>query len=131
MRKHRFLDAEGAIEAVDWTLVATVSSDNSELGPGKIGAGVARTSTRMAWFPEAGGYVETRVLDRQALAALGEITGPAVIEDPDSTAVILPGDAARISQAGHLVIDITSAPNPKFAHIVPRVRPRTSGSRGH
>jgi quercetin dioxygenase-like cupin family protein len=24
-----------------------------------------------------------------------------------------------------------SAPNPKFAHIVPRVRPRTSGSKGH
>jgi quercetin dioxygenase-like cupin family protein len=24
-----------------------------------------------------------------------------------------------------------SAPNPKFAHIVPSVRPRTSGSKGH
>jgi len=106
MRKHRFLDAEGTIEAVDWTLVATVASENAKLGPGKIGAGVARTGTRRAWFPEAGGYVETRVLDRQALAALGQITGPAVIEDPDSTAVILPGDVARISQAGHLVIDI-------------------------
>jgi len=110
MRKHRFLDAEGTIEAVDWTLVATVSSDNSELGPGKIGAGVARTGTRRAWFPEAGGYVATRILDRQALAALGQITGPAIIEDPDSTAVILPGDAGRISQAGHLVIDIAGGP---------------------
>jgi N-methylhydantoinase A len=110
MRKHRFLDPEGTIEAVDWTLVATVSSDNSALGPGKIGAGVARTGTRRAWFPEAGGYVETRVLDRQALAALGQITGPAIVEDPDSTAVILPDDVARISQTGHLVIDIARGP---------------------
>jgi N-methylhydantoinase A len=110
MRKHRFLDAEGTIEAVDWTLVATVSSETSGLGPAKIGAEAARAGTRKAWFPEAGGYVETRVLDRKALAALGQITGPAIIEDPDSTAVILPGDAARISNAGHLIIDIAGGP---------------------
>jgi N-methylhydantoinase A len=111
VRKHRFLDAEGTIEAVDWTLVATVSSETSELGPAKIGAGGARAGTRKAWFPEAGGYVEARVLNRQALAALGQITGPAIIEDPDSTAVILPGDAARISRAGHLIIDIAGGPS--------------------
>jgi N-methylhydantoinase A len=117
MRKHRFLDAEGTIEAVDWTLVATVSSEAAELGPAKIGAGGTRAGTRKAWFPEAGGYVEARVLNRQALAALGQITGPAIIEDPDSTAIILPGDAARISRAGHLIIDIASAPNPKFSDV--------------
>ena len=106
MRKHRFLDADGKIEAVDWTLVATVVSGNAEAGLGKTGVGAPRTGTRKAWFPEAGGYVETSVLDRQALAALGGITGPAIVEDPDSTAVILPGDVARISGAGHLIIDI-------------------------
>jgi N-methylhydantoinase A len=110
MRKHRFLDAEGTIEAVDWTLAAIVASGHSKVGLGKIGAGVARTGARKVWFPEAGGTVEASVLDRQALAALGQITGPAVIEDPDSTAVILPGDVARISQAGHLVIDIAGRP---------------------
>jgi N-methylhydantoinase A len=110
LRKHRFLDAEGTIEAVDWTLVATVASETSGLAPARIGAGGARAGTREAWFPEAGGYVEARALDRQALAALGQITGPAIIEDPDSTAIILPGDAARISQAGHLIIDIAGGP---------------------
>jgi N-methylhydantoinase A/oxoprolinase/acetone carboxylase beta subunit len=106
VRKHRFLDAEGTIEAVDWTLVATVSSKTSELGPAKMEAGGARAGTRKAWFPEAGGYVEATILNRQALAALRQITGPAIIEDPDSTAVILPGDVARIGPAGHLIIDI-------------------------
>jgi N-methylhydantoinase A len=106
MRKHRFLDAEGTIEAVDWTLVAIVSSGKSKVELGKIRTGIARTGMRRAWFPEAGGYVETSVLDRQALAALGQMTGPAVVEDPDSTAVILPGDVARVSEAGHLIIDV-------------------------
>jgi len=73
--------------------------------------GGTRAGTRKAWFPEAGGYVEARVLTRQALAALGQITGPAIIEDPDSTAIILPGDAARISHAGHLIIDIAGGPS--------------------
>ena len=107
MRKHRFLDAEGSIEAVDWTLVATVASHNSEIRFGKMTVdGAARASVRKVWFPELRGYVETRILDRRALLAEGQIIGPAIIEDPDSTAVILPGDVARISQAGHLIVDI-------------------------
>jgi N-methylhydantoinase A len=112
MRKHRFLDAEGSIEAVDWTLVAIAASDNAEARHRKVEAGIGRTGTRRAWFPEGGGYVETSVLDRQALAGLGHITGPAIVEDPDSTAVILPGDVARISGAGHLIIDIASGVAP-------------------
>ena len=68
-----------------------------------------RRGTRRAWFPEAGGYVDTTMLDRKALASCGEIKGPAIIEDPDSTAVILPGDVARMSSAGNIMIDIAAA----------------------
>ena len=110
MRKHRFLDAEGAIEAVDWTLVATVHLEQAHAGLGKeVGASAPRSGTRRAWFPEAGGYTETPVIDRHALSVRGKITGPAIIEDPDSTAVILPGDVARISHAGNIVIDTSGA----------------------
>jgi N-methylhydantoinase A/oxoprolinase/acetone carboxylase beta subunit len=49
------------------------------------------------------------VLDRKALASRGAIAGPAIIEDPDSTAVILPGDLARMSSAGNIMIDIAAA----------------------
>jgi N-methylhydantoinase A len=107
MRKHRFLDAKGAIEAVDWTLVATIASGAVNTGLAKMKARTpARTGKRHAWFPEAGGYVETSVLDRRALAEHGQIIGPAIIEDPDCTAVVLPGDVARISPAGHLLVAI-------------------------
>ena len=111
LQKHKFLDPEARIEAVDWTLVATLPS-------GREGAPMARPPTsaiaadgpgrgvRPAWFPEAGGYVETPIIDRQAISSGTEVTGPAIIEDPDSTTVVLPGDVARISAAGHLIIEI-------------------------
>jgi N-methylhydantoinase A len=109
MRKHRFLDAEGAIEAVDWTLVAAIDFDRAHAGLGRTMQGAPRSGMRRAWFPETGGYGDTPVVDRRTLAARGRIAGPAIIEDPDSTAVILPGDIARISEAGNVIIDIGGA----------------------
>jgi N-methylhydantoinase A len=113
-RKHKFLDPDAVIEAVDWTLVATVPAEDR--GAGGIGIGQGgdepaderriRPLTRMAWFPEAGGYTETRILTRRDLVDGVVIAGPAIIEDPDSTTVVLPGDLARISAAGHLIIEI-------------------------
>jgi N-methylhydantoinase A len=107
-RKHRWSEPGAAVEAVDWTLVATVPNPQRSalklMGAGDAGAG--RHSVRKAWFPEAGGYVDTQVVDRRELAQRGSITGPAVIEDPDCTAVVLPGNVARISAAGNLRIDL-------------------------
>ena len=116
LQKHKFLDPQAHIEAVDWTLVATLPSGHEDAPmarpPEAAGAsttaasGPVRGGSRPAWFPEAGGYVETRIIDRQTLAADTEVSGPAIVEDPDSTTVILPGDVARISAAGHLIIEI-------------------------
>ena len=48
------------------------------------------------------------MVDRNALANGATIKGPAIIEDPDCTAVILPGDVARMSDKGHIIIEIKS-----------------------
>ena len=98
-RKHKFLDPDAVIEAVDWTLVATVPA--GDRGAGGMGIGIGQSGdeapderrirplTRMAWFPEAGGYTETRILTRRDLIDGAAIAGPAIIEDPDSTTVVL------------------------------------------
>lgn len=113
MHKRRFLDAEGTIEAVDWTLVGTLLSRTAPTnGAGKLEGPVRRSGTRKAWFPEAGGYIDTTVLCRQALAERGSIEGPAIIEDPDSTTVVLPGGIARISPSGSIIIDIAGSQGP-------------------
>ena len=41
-----------------------------------------------------------------AILSPAKIEGPALIEETDSTTVVLPGDRAAISSRGHLVIEI-------------------------
>jgi N-methylhydantoinase A len=109
LRRHKFLDPEGCVEAVDWTLVATLPS----LGSSAVLAHrrmppKPRREIRPVWFPETRGYVDTPIMDRTALVGGAAIVGPAIIEDPDCTAVVLPGDAARLSDKGHIIIEIKS-----------------------
>jgi N-methylhydantoinase A len=47
-----------------------------------------------------------RVLWRPSMPAGMVITGPAVIEEPNSTILIHPGDVVTVTQAGHLIVDI-------------------------
>jgi N-methylhydantoinase A len=109
-RKHRWSEPGAAVEGVDWVLVATVPNGRRgalRLDGAGDGAGAGRQSTREAWFPEAGGFTRTEIVDRRALAQRGLLKGPAIIEDPDCTAVVLPGDRVSISPTGHLRIDVS------------------------
>jgi N-methylhydantoinase A len=113
LRRHKFLDLEGSVEAVDWTLVATIRSNGRAVAlGGRRDAAEPRRGKRLAWFPEVGGYTETAIVDRAALADGNRIAGPAIIEDPDCTAVVLPGDVACMSGKGHIVIEINSEASP-------------------
>jgi len=50
--------------------------------------------------------LQARILWRPSLAPGFEVEGPAVIEEPHSTTVIFPGDVARITEHGHMVVSI-------------------------
>ena len=109
-RKHRWAERGAAVEGVDWVLVATVpagSHGGLKLEGAVNDSAQARAPVRKAWFPEKGGFTETRVVDRRALSALGSLHGPAIVEDPDCTVVVLPGDTVRISSTGNHRIDIS------------------------
>ncbi|MGI9479450.1 MAG: hydantoinase/oxoprolinase family protein [Hyphomicrobiaceae bacterium] len=108
MQRNKFLDDEGVIEAVDWSLVATLPRTSpDDIGTGTLDtAATTAQGTRQCWFPDAGGAIETPVLTRADLAGGQALTGPAIIEDADCTIVVPPGDRARISTNGHLVIEI-------------------------
>lgn len=108
-RRHNYRDADAAIEAVDWYLVATLPTAKSNVAAEVRQAAAARaTSQRPAYFPEAGGFVDTALVDRASIGVDNAITGPAIIEDPDATTLVLPGDRARIDGAGHLIIEISA-----------------------
>jgi N-methylhydantoinase A len=46
--------------------------------------------TRKAYFPAAAGFVDTPVYDRAYLKNGDRITGPAIVEEPDSTTICPP-----------------------------------------
>src|SRR5262249_46475231 len=50
--------------------------------------------------------VKTRILWRPSLPPGTQVEGPAVIEEPNSTTLIHPGDVATVTPAGHLIISI-------------------------
>src|SRR5262249_25207008 len=57
-------------------------------------------------FTDSARPQRTRIVWRPALAAGTRIEGPAVIEEPNATTLIHPGDMATMSAAGHLIIDV-------------------------
>jgi 5-oxoprolinase (ATP-hydrolysing) len=73
-------------------------------------AGAAQKGTRTAWFD--GGFVDTPVYDRYALAPGTRITGPAIIEEREATTIIPPGDIVSVDATGTLAIDIGHATAP-------------------
>ena len=72
--------------------------------------GAAQKGTRAAWFD--GGFVDTPVYDRYALAPGAHIAGPAIIEEREATTIIPPGDSVTVDATGTLAIDIGLAAAP-------------------
>ncbi|MDQ3452401.1 MAG: hydantoinase/oxoprolinase family protein, partial [Actinomycetota bacterium] len=51
-----------------------------------------------------GEQVDARVVDRAGLSAGERLTGPALVEQPDSTTLLGPDDVAEVDAAGNLVL---------------------------
>ena len=68
--------------------------------------GDATAAYRDVVFDDPDKPVKTQILWRPALASGARITGPAVIEEPNSTTLIHPGDQVLVTEAGHLIVTI-------------------------
>ena len=64
---------------------------------------MARTATRPVWF---GGWNETPVYDRERLPLAASISGPAVLEQMDTTILLHPGDHATQDSDGNLIVEV-------------------------
>jgi N-methylhydantoinase A len=69
----------------------------------------ASRGRRRAYFPEAGGGIDCPVYARAALRPGDAIDGPALIEEAESTCVLVPGDRAHVDDHRNLVIEIQSS----------------------
>jgi len=95
------------IEFINIRVSVRVAGADSKLA---LGGGAAKNSPalkgyRDAYFPDAGGYVRTVVLDRNRLAPGDLYDGPAVVEDEGSTLVIGPSCRISISDSMNVIVD--------------------------
>src|SRR5262245_47118986 len=66
--------------------------------------GPVAAERRRAWFDS--GWQDTPVYRREQLGLGTELTGPAIVEQLDSTAVVEPGDRVRVDALGNLEITV-------------------------
>ena len=94
---------------VDWCIAASFPRDESDSFRTHVVTSDKQlkiNKVRQVYFPEVGGHVKCRVIDRISLSEMGPILGPVIIEDPESTIVALPQDRVTLSKTGDIVIDI-------------------------
>lgn len=72
-------------------------------------AGPHISGHRKAYFPEAGGMIEVPVYDRYTLMPGATFSGPAVVEEQESTLVVGSGDVVSVDAAMNLIVNIHSA----------------------
>ena len=102
-----------ALEIVNWKVEATGPDVTLEAGYSVSGAGSgnaaprAHKGTRGAYFPDLG-YIDCPVYDRYAFSPGAEITGPALVEERESTSVIGIGDTAIVDAHYNLIVELSS-----------------------
>jgi N-methylhydantoinase A len=62
--------------------------------------------SREVWFPEAGGFVACPIYDRDKLRSGHRFAGPAIVEQMDSTTVLLPGMTAAVEPYLNLILEM-------------------------
>ena len=100
-----------ATEMVNFRLAALGSIAKPrlrEIDPASGPASDAEKGTRPVWFGTAGDFVATPVYDRSRLAAEHRFEGPAIVEEMDSTTLVLPGYAVTVDRCGDLLISPAS-----------------------
>ncbi len=77
-----------------------------EIEKGSPSADQARKKNREVYFEESNDYVDCPTFERSLLKAGNILTGPAVVEQMDTTIVIPPKQKAKIDKFGNIIIDV-------------------------
>ncbi|NKB55797.1 MAG: hydantoinase/oxoprolinase family protein [Alphaproteobacteria bacterium] len=93
-----------SIESMSWRLAASAPVPNIKLAFGGQSSetGEALKGTRQVYFPETG-FAACDVYDRYALHPGDSFTGPAVVEERESTTVIGPGGSVTVDPYRNLI----------------------------
>jgi N-methylhydantoinase A len=99
------------LEVINWRVVTSGPRPENDfhLSEADSFPKSAVKGTRMAYFPEHGKYLETPVYDRYGLKAGETLSGPAVIEERESTLIVGARGRARVDEKLNVVIGFVDA----------------------
>jgi len=104
------------VEALHWRITATGPASPVDLRAEEETsepASLAIKGSRLACFPAGDGrpdasFHETPVYDRELLLPGMAFSGPAIVEEREATAIIWPGDRARIDRFRAIVVEVNA-----------------------
>ncbi len=105
---HSKLTAPVELVTLRLTAVGGIERPRLRRAPGAASAETARKTSRPVYFAESGGYVDCPTYDRYGLGAGACVTGPAIIEEFDSTFTLHPGYQAQADEWGNLLVTRTA-----------------------
>lgn len=97
------------LEVINWRVLASGPRPSMEMRLPRATNGAPRTlkGSRPAYFPEAGGYIETPVYDRYALEPGARFDGPAIVEERESTLIIGARARARVDEHLNVIVELS------------------------
>ena len=107
-RMYGFIAEEEPVQLVTFRAEATGTVRKAVLRPRPLAgpdANAAIAGERALWLPETGGTAMVPVYDRDRLLPGNTFPGPAIVEQMDSTTVVLPGMTARVDAYDNLVLE--------------------------
>ncbi|WP_372619073.1 hydantoinase/oxoprolinase family protein [Falsiroseomonas sp.] len=102
------VDDDNPIEIAALRVEARQSQPPPNLPAPRAGAPGVSSASRPAWQHDTERFEPTPVYRRETLALDQVITGPAIIEERESTTVIARGDRLRVHASGALIIDLAA-----------------------
>jgi N-methylhydantoinase A len=93
-------------EIMNWRVAVTGPKPEVRLLVEDLGDAVAVKGTRSAYFPECGGYAQVPVLNRYGMQRGYAFTGPAIVEERESTAIIGLGASCQIDEQWNLIVEL-------------------------
>ncbi|MGW5741128.1 hydantoinase/oxoprolinase family protein [Amycolatopsis sp. NPDC003861] len=103
---YRRTGPEVGVEVLNWRVVSSGPKPAVKLRLTSASSGEARKGTRQAYFPSAGGFVDTAVFDRYRLEPGTRVGGPAIVEERESTVVVPPGASCVVRDDGALEVTV-------------------------
>ncbi len=102
---------EEPVEIVNWRIEAYLPSRDLRLP--RLSRRVSKLNEalkgrRRVYFPETNTYVDCPIYDRYLLSPGVVLQGPAIVEERESTTVLLPGDVGRVDEYGNLIVTFGS-----------------------